>query len=573
MFVTALAEARGALANLAGQRVGLDIETTGLDPLTARARLLQVATAGAPAIVVDLDRVGGLAALKSEIEQLRPVCHNALFELGFLRKAGICTLPDCTLLANHCIAGQRESLEDVAGRVLGRQLDKTLQKSNWSGELSAEQLQYAATDAEVTVELWNALEQTIEDQHLGLVYRLQRNAQPAITVMHLAGMPFDATEHAALVARLTEKRDALLAELKATTGVSNPNSGPQLGAWLQTALPDTALRTWPRTNTGRLATSLEALGERQDDLPSIVSELLVPYKLISKQVSSFGARLLGKLHPLTGRIHGSFHIAGAVTGRMSCSNPNLQQIPRGPDFRVLFRAPSGRALVVADYSQIELRVAAIEAREETLLAGYERGIDAHTMTTAMLLRKRVEEVTKSERYLAKAVNFGLLYGQGAEGLRNYARRSYGVKLTLQEAAAHRAAWHRAYPAFGRWHKQVAAETAHSLAIETSAGRWRWWRPGTLRATQAFNTPIQGGAAEIMLAALGELMRNLPPSGLDAVPIAVVHDELILETAEADAPAAVELLTRSMEAGARVVFPEICTRGLVEPAIVSAWSEK
>src|SRR4051794_18369785 len=132
------------------------------------------------------------------------------------------------------------------------------------------------------------------------------------------------------------------------------------------------------------------------------------------------------LHPVTGRIHPSFNLAGTVTGRMSSSEPNMQQVPREREFRRLFKAPPGRAFVIADYSQMELRVAAIIAGEEALLEAYRGGKDTHRLPAGMLLAKPAGDVTKEERQLAKAVNFGLLYGQGAKGLQDYAASSERV---------------------------------------------------------------------------------------------------------------------------------------------------
>ena len=125
---------------------------------------------------------------------------------------------------------------------------------------------------------------------------------------------------------------------------------------------------------------------------------------------------------------------------MSCSGPNLQQVPRDAAFRALFRAPDGRRFVIADYSQVELRVAAMIAGEAKMLDAFAKGRDVHRLTAAMLLKKAPEAVDKVERQLAKAVNFGLLYGQGAKGLQGYAAKSYGVDITLEEAGRHRAAW-------------------------------------------------------------------------------------------------------------------------------------
>lgn len=587
-LVETAGEARQALAEIAahGGRVGLDLETTGLDPLTAQARLLQVAHDHGPVLVVDLFKAGGLHAFREEIERLRPVAHNAVFDAGFLWRAGVRVVPDCTMLAAHVLTGRREKLSALAETHLGLEMEKELQKADWSGELTEAHLRYAAFDALVTLRLWPILEAEIAERRSDLAYELMRDAQPAIIQMQLAGMPFDVTAQRELVARLTEERDRLHLALAEVLNGRNPNSGPQLGDWLAEALGGAGSplhHAWPRTATGKLGTGAHDLTKGLAHLPPeparVVAELLLPYKLVEKRLSAFGAGMEKHLHPVTGRIHASYHLAGTVTGRMSSSEPNMQQVPRERDFRALFKAPPGRVFVIADYSQMELRVAATVAGEEALLEAYREGQDTHRLTAAMILAKPAEGVTKEERQLAKAVNFGLLYGQGAKGLRDYAASSYGVEISEKKAGDYRRAWFKAYPAFGQWHTRTASDAKRALAIRTPAGRERRWATedrnasGGFRETEAYNTPVQGGAAEAMLAALAVLTRELEVAALDATPLAVVHDELIIEVEEGQAETVRQLVERAMEAGMLAIFPDAATLGLVEASVTRSWAEK
>jgi DNA polymerase-1 len=343
---------------------------------------------------------------------------------------------------------------------------------------------------------------------------------------------------------------------------------------LAEALGDRA-KAWPRTDKGKqLSTAADDLKKGAALLPEdkarVILDLLLPFKLVEKQLSTYGNGFAEKhVNPGTGRIHAKFNLAGTVTGRMSCSSPNMQNIPRDPSFRGLFKAPEGRRFAIADYSQMELRVAAILAGEGVLLEAYRKGEDTHVKTAAMLLGKK--EVTKEERQLAKAVNFGLLYGQGARGLQAYAASTYGIEMTLVEAGAYKEAWFDAYPAFGRWHRATDRNAKRSLSVRTPVGRERRWEPGGYKMTEAVNTPVQGGAAEAMLAALGRLMPAL--DGLDAVPVAVVHDEIIVEASEADALEVTRVLEASMVAGMLDVFPNASTHGLVEAHVGTSWADK
>ena len=159
-LITDLEEACKALAELGnrGELVGLDLETTGLDPLTSGARLLQLAPADGPVLVIDLFAVGGLESLSEAMSGLRTVAHNATFDASFLRRAGIQLVPDCTMLMSHILTGKREKLSELAERHLGRTLDKTFQKADWAGELSQDQLAYAAEDARTVRDLHHLLQ-------------------------------------------------------------------------------------------------------------------------------------------------------------------------------------------------------------------------------------------------------------------------------------------------------------------------------------------------------------------------------------------------------------------------------
>jgi DNA polymerase-1 len=206
---------------------------------------------------------------------------------------------------------------------------------------------------------------------------------------------------------------------------------------------------------------------------------------------------------------------------MSCSNPNMQQLPRG-DYRCCIVAPPGRLLVKADYSQIELRIAAKVSGDKALLAAYQRGDDLHTITARNILG--IADVTKQHRQLAKACNFGLLYGMGARGFRQYAKSQYGVDLTEEEACRYRDAFFENYPGLAAWHSRIRSR--RTTETRTLAGRRRLLdhqTPDTLR----LNTPIQGIGADGLkraLALLWERRQQTP----GAFPVLAVHDEIVME---------------------------------------------
>ncbi len=575
-------EARRVIGELAdsGQRVGLDVETTGLDPILDRVRLVQLAPEDGPVVVLDVDKIGGLGAVREPLRQIRGIAHNAVFDMGMLKAAGISVNLDCTMLGHHLVTGEHASLENAVGHWLGETVDKTLQKSDWSGEMSDTQLAYAAKDAEVTRRLFERIEAEVESRDSRRAYDLVIGAQPAVVQMCLTGMAFERDAHAVLMADVGEREAQLRTKLQKALGGRNPNSTKQLGEWVASKLKESgkkALAQWPTTPGGGLklgAAELQAgLPLLSKDARAVVSDILLPYRDVAKQRSTYGKGLIEHLHPTTGRIHADFRLAGAITGRMSCSKPNLQNMPREAAFRRLFVAHEGRQLVIADYGQMELRSAAHIAPESILLKAYIHGVDVHTMTAAMLLDKDPSEVTKLERQLAKAINFGLLFGMSAKGLQKYAEQTYGVRMSIKKARQHREAWFKSYPGFASWHQRALRQAKQSNSVRTPAGREIVFGARELTPFRVFNYQVQGGAAEVLYAAMARLTAKLDESGVNASLVGAVHDELIVEADAGDVEEVQQILAEVMMEGMLDIFPDASVKGLVECSIGTSWAEK
>ena len=272
-----------------------------------------------------------------------------------------------------------------------------------------------------------------------------------------------------------------------------------------------------------------------------------------------------------GRIHCSFNPCGTDTGRFSSSGPNLQNVPRGI-MRMAFAPAGGRRLIVADYSQIELRIAAVVAGETMMLEAYAAGADIHKESAAAVLGKAVGDVTKDDRQLAKAVNFGLLYGQRAMGLVEYAASSYGVTLTEQKAEQIRNRFFARYQGLKRWHSQAWRKAEEGLSeVRTRLGRRRilpdhsarWARFSTL-----VNTEVQGGAADGMKRALADLAGNLPNG---AFIVSTVHDEVIVEAPVEIAEQVKELTRSAMIKAMSHIYPEVPIE--VEAGVWTSWGGK
>lgn len=276
---------------------------------------------------------------------------------------------------------------------------------------------------------------------------------------------------------------------------------------------------------------------------------------------------------MDGRIHAQFKPLGTVAGRFSSADPNLQNVGRGA-LRSCFR-PSDESLVlvVADYSQIELRVAAAIAKDNVMLDAFRSGEDLHRKTAAAVLNKDVEAITKADRQLAKAVNFGLLYGQGAEGLVRYAKTSYGVTLESEQATSIRSAFFKHYTGLSRWHKQAWNKVKSTTEVRTLLGRRRLIRKEASDweiFTTLVNTPVQGTSADALKIAMVELAPKLAP--YNGWMVATVHDELVIECARSSADDVRNLCVEVMVAAANQILKNAVPIE-VEAKVCECWGNK
>ena len=228
-------------------------------------------------------------------------------------------------------------------------------------------------------------------------------------------------------------------------------------------------------------------------------------------------------------MHCQFWQLGAQSGTFTCSNPNLQQIPRNKETRSCFIANPNYKLIIADYSQIELRIAAEITQDKTMIDAYNRGEDLHKLTASIVLNKPLDEISKGDRQIAKSANFGLIYGSSINGFRSYAEGNYGISLTEKEAKKIMDNFFKSYSGLAKWHKQTKSRFYNQGINETRtlSGRSRYFDKSTPQ--QILNTPVQGLGADMLKLALGKLVSAL--KGLDCKILATVHDEIILEARE------------------------------------------
>jgi DNA polymerase-1 len=331
-------------------------------------------------------------------------------------------------------------------------------------------------------------------------------------------------------------------------------------------LPGAEARNW--NSPAEVRAAFAALGvtlDGADDaalaaLGHPLADLLREYRGATKRAGAYGRAWLDDHADADDRVRCGWNQLGADSGRMSCSDPNLQQVPRGSDYRRCLVAPPGRVLVKADYSQVELRIAARLAGERVMIDAYRAGGDLHRLTAARVLKKAEADVTRDDRQVAKSLNFGLLYGMGWRGLRAYAHANYGVALGDDQARAYRDAFFRAYPGLAAWHRGVRrdvqarfdADPAGTHEVRTLGGRRRVLPVAKTRAdgraypnvTEALNTPVQGTGADGLKAAVARLWETRAGCP-GAVPVLFCHDEVVLEVPAGDADRAAAWLKGCM----------------------------
>lgn len=549
--------------------VALDIETfgsrkgDGLDPWRGEIRLLSLCVEGHEPWLLDLQATGyDLGPLGPALAAAEVIAHNAKFDALWLRvKCGV-KLPRvfCTLTAARLL---------VAGTRPGNDLDRCLERylgiapgddqscSDWGGMfLTDDQLAYAARDVCHLHALRAKLTGEIVGAAMETVAQLEMELLPVVVEMEATGLAVNRDKLASIRAQALAKCAAYATELRTTLNEPALNvSSPQQ---LQQALERAGVAV-PNTNEETLTGS----GDEQ------FVPLVLAYRAAEKEAQQ--AQSLIECIASDGRIHGRFDPTGTATGRFSSKEPNLQNIGRG-SLRQCFIAPEGRRLVVADYSQIELRAAAAIAGETKMIEAYQRGEDLHRGTAAAVLGKAVDAVTKEDRQLAKAVNFGLLYGQSAPGLVKYAASSYGVMLPEDEAKEIRAKFFRTYGQLRQWHGESHLQAEKGVReIRTVIGRRRLipqeasaWE----RFTALVNTPVQGGCADGMKRALVQLATAVPPG---ARILSTVHDEIIVEAAEQDAEETRRILETVMVEAMAALFPQVPVE--VEAKVCTSWGEK
>ena len=420
---------------------------------------------------------------------------------------------------------------------------------------------YAAMDAIAVQRLMPGLQAEVKaNAATKLFEEIEMPLVPVIADMEMAGIALDINFLRKMSGELQVRINELENKVYEYVGERfNINSTQQLSDALFNRLKLVPPDRTRRTEAGNFSTSAEVLESLQGKHP--VVDLLLEYREISKLKSTYLDALPNEVNPQTGRVHTSYNQTGSVTGRIASSDPNLQNIPirteLGRQVRQAFIAAPGYTLLSVDYSQVELRIAAHMSNDEAMLAAFRANQDIHTATAAAILGKTLDQVTKTERRNAKAINFGLLYGMSAFGL------TRASDLTLAEAEDFVEAYFKQFPGIKNYLDNMRRLAAKQGYVETLLGRRRYFpglKSGGNPATrareerEAINAPIQGTAADIMKIAMINVSSALKEDGTHARMLLQVHDELVLECPQKEIKKTAQLVRKMMENAYNLVVP-------------------
>ncbi len=559
------------------EAIAFDTETTSTDQMQADLVGIALSIGEGEGYYIPVGHQGQAPQLSLQrvIDALRPalthpqipkVGHNIKYDAILMARHGLEVNPlsfDTMIAAWLLYPDDRLGLKDLVFSKLGIAMTEiTALIGQGKGQITMDRVPielaaaYAAADADMTLQLMHLISAELEQQEKlkALFYEIEMPLVPVLIEMERAGVLVDVEVLHRMSAELGGTLAQLEKDIYATVGYQfNLNSPKQLSEALfeKLRLPTQGLR---KTKSGYFSTAADVLDTLALQDSTGVVETILQYRELEKLRSTYLDALPQMVNPDTGRIHTSFNQTGTVTGRLSSSDPNLQNIPirreQGRRVRDAFIAAPGHRLIGADYSQVELRVLAHVSGDEVLRQAFHEDQDIHAATAAAVHNIPPEQVTQTQRSFAKAVNFGLLYGMGAFRL---ARDS---ELTLPEAELFIETYFKRFPrvrGYLEGTKQQAIEQGH---VETLLGRRRYFpalqNPGAGRQDQsraereAVNMPIQGTAADIIKIAMIRLHQALKDRGLGAEMILQVHDELVLEVPEDEADQTVVLVKEVME---------------------------
>jgi DNA polymerase-1 len=541
-----LAEVAAALT--AEEACGVVVAAGARSPLEGAPRLLALATPDA-VWLLDLEALPDLTDLAAVLASPRPikVFHHAKQALRWLGVCGLAVggLFDAMLASQLLHESERHDLPELTWRWLGVALDRAPWSLPREGPLPASQLTRAAREARLVLALRGALRPRLLDAGLARVATLEFGVVQAVAGMEQAGVLLDVAAWRALLQQVEARRDALEAQLL----------GLLAGTRAQLALLPEVAPPLNLSSSQQVRAALAHLGIEVSDTSEHTLQgvreahpavpLLLEHRHAQKAVTSYGEGMLAHVHPRTGRLHANFTQLQTSTGRFTCSQPNLQNIPADAAHRACFVAPPAHRLVIADYSQMELRILAELSGDAAFRRAFEQGLDLHRMTASEMFWVPYDEVKPAQRSAAKGINFGLVYGRGAASLAGE------LGIPVERARELIGRYFETYKGVEAWLRATAHAAIETRELRSLAGRRARFvfdahdRAAVAAAERAGkNFPIQATNSDILKQAMTWLPARLAPLGARLVNC--IHDELVVEAPTTTAEPAAEVLRATMQ---------------------------
>lgn len=561
--------------------VAIDTETTSLNPLQARLVGISLALTSGQAYYIPISHVAPPADLLTPVQQLEQlelalvvqalkpllmdpgvlkIGHNLKYDMHVLSQVGleICGYDDTMIMSYVLYGGSHgHSMDELASRYLSY-TTMTFKEVVGSGRaqktfdhVSLDQAcRYAAEDADITLRLWAFLKEGLREQHLNRIY--YDLDQPMVSVLknlESEGIYVDALALHSFSQELEKALNQLESDIHSLAGKPfNVASPKQLADIL---FEDMGLSSGRKGKSGQKSTGIDVLEELAAE-GHMIAISLIKWRQLAKLKSTYTDALIQEINPNTGRVHTSFALTIANTGRLSSSSPNLQNIPvRTPEglrIRDAFKAPPGTALLSMDYSQIELRLLAHCAGIPSLQHAFLQDHDIHRLTASEVLHVPLDQVTSDQRRQAKAINFGIIYGISAFGL------AAQLGISRHEAGAYIQTYKNKYPGIVAYMESLKEEARAQGFVTTLWGR-RCYIPGIhdknaavrgFAERQAINAPLQGTAADLIKRAMIELNVFLKSQHPQIKMVLQVHDELIFEVPENIDENLIKMVQKKME---------------------------
>ncbi len=580
--------------------VGVDIEGTGLDPYTSTLLLVQIGVEDKSYIfdarALDLKNI---ARFKEYLEnpKILKIFHNGKFDYRHLKVhvgAAPTNMYDTMLAEVILNAGMGRgyySLKDLTKKYTGMDLKKDVRETfegvTTKTKINVEQLKYSALDTLILFPIFEEQLVKIKKENLLNVAKLEFSATRAVGEMELKGIYIDEQKWRDIMVKLSEKRNALAKEFQeAIRPLYQHNMIDLFGNHADTINMNSQQQLMELFNV-RLNLNLPSTGDAiLATNPHPVVKILRNYRGYEKLLSAFGDSLLSKINPVTKRLHPEFNQLGTATGRFSCNNPNLQQIPRNSEeapFRTCFNPEPGYKLVTADYSAFEMRILAELSGDAKMIKALNDGLDIHSYTASLMFNVPYSDDFKKKypdlRQIAKPIGFGLMYGMGAIGLAGRIENESGKPVSKEQGEDYVNRYFASYPSVKEYLDKTAKKAVRDGFSTTPLGRKRWYekpekndpdfRKKTSRIErEAKNHPIQGTNADAIKYALIFLNDRRVKEGIDGSLTLTVHDEIVSEVREDQAEYWAKVQSEEMVRAAELFIKKV--KVVSDPFVGDVW---